>query len=147
MRAGFTFAFLSVVSGTTASPSCTELPSGTFKTHIGFNKFVTLTKLASTTMAIGTHVVPDPDDVMDDDDRIKWGKYQAMLDSLVEVSIEPDCSLTITDPESMEAWHRMILVLSDYLGMYVGTISGVFGKYDAVSDSIFVGGGVELKKD
>ena len=147
MRAGFTFAFLSVVSATTVSPSCTELPSGTFKTHIGFNKFVTLKTLTPKTMEIGTHVVPDPDDVMDEDDLIKWSNYQAMLDSVVEVSIEPDCSLTITDPESMDAWHRMILVLSDYLGMYVGTMSGVFGKYDAVSDSIFVGGGVELKKD
>ena len=145
MRAILTCLMIAMAWTSSVVPVCPQQPVGTYRTYLGYNKFLTLTSIGEKLMYLGTELVPEEEDEDDEDDKIKWNKYQAMLNSYVHVSLESDCTFSISDSDSKDAWHRMILVLSDHLGQYVGAL-GRFGKYVPESDTILIGDGVELIK-
>ncbi len=126
-----------------ADPVCTQLPGGTYRTSLGPGRFLTIETVDQSRIFVGTQV--DESEGVDVDNPT-WASYEKALNGFVEFEMEPDCSLKITDYKSQQVWRSMFVVLSDYMGQYVG-IHGLVGKYDAQQDSVVLGGWLALPRN
>lgn len=145
MNCFLTFLLIASALSTATNQTCTELPSGTYMTSIGYNKRLAISTMDAGKIFIGAVLIEDKEDPFDEEEIAEWNVYERMLNSVVEYEMGPDCKLKITDPDSRYAWYQMFAVISYSIGQYAG-IEGLVGKYDPESDSLILGGWMELSK-
>lgn len=139
-------ALFAFVQTSKTEPVCArtkEIPVGVYQTPVGYNKFVTLTRVGESPYVQVGFAGGFGDEDLEED--VKAQPYKDILVGSMHVEVMSDCSLKIVGESSGEVWWNIFYVLSDFYGVYVG-VEGLRGKYSASDAKIILGGWVEFDK-